>query len=100
MRLSYRVELRVQANFSAPTFEPAHEACAGKRAARSVQLSQLQLRGSTSISGLQASSPRSELSAKRAAKNVIAFCRADRNLSSNSLASYFQSTKRKSKVVR
>ena len=35
-----------------------------------------------------------------AAKNVIDFCRADRNLSSKSLASYFESKKRKSKAVR
>ena len=54
---------------------------------------------STSISGPQATFPRGELSAKRAAKNVIGFSRADRNHSSNSLASYFQSNKRKSKVV-
>ena len=97
---AYRVELRAQANFSAPTFEPAHEARAGQRAALSVQLSQLQLRCSTSISGLQASSPRSELSAKRAAKNVFAFCQTDRNLSNKSFARYFQSKKRTSKVVR
>ena len=44
------------------------------------RLRQLQLQCSTSISSLQASSPRSELSAKRAAKNGIDFCRADRNL--------------------
>ena len=31
----YRVGLQAQANFSAPTFEPAHEARAGKRAALS-----------------------------------------------------------------
>ena len=61
---SYQVGLQAQANFSAPTFEPAHEACAGKRAALSVNLSQLQLRCSNSITGLQASSARSELSAK------------------------------------
>ena len=41
-----------------------------------------------------------ELSAKRALKNVIDFCLADRNLSSKSLASYFQSKKRNSEVVR
>ena len=35
---SYRVELRAQANFSAPTFEPAHVARTGKRAALSVPL--------------------------------------------------------------
>ena len=34
----YRVGLRAQANFSAPTFEPAHEARAGKHAALSVYL--------------------------------------------------------------
>ena len=62
------------------------------------RFSQLQLRCSTSISGPQASSPRSELSAKRAVANVIDFCRADRNLSSKSLACYFQSKKRKSEV--
>ena len=60
-------------NVSAPTFEPVHEARAGHCAALSVQLSQLQLRCSTSTSGPQASSSRSELSAKQAAKNVIAF---------------------------
>ena len=59
----YRVGLQAQANFSAPTFEPAHEARAGKRAALSVNLSQLQLRCSNSITGSQASSSRSELSA-------------------------------------
>ena len=59
----YRVGLRAQANFSAPTFEPAHEARAGKRAALSVYLSQLQLRCSNLITGPQASSSRSELSA-------------------------------------
>ena len=59
-----RVGLQAQANFSAPTFEPAHEARAGKRAALSVNLSQLQLRCSNSITGPQASSSRSELSAK------------------------------------
>ena len=42
----------------------------------------------------------SELSAKWAVKNVIVFGRADQNLSSKTLASYFQSKKRKSKVVR
>ena len=99
-RGSYRVGLQAQANFSAPTFEPAHEARAGKRAALSVYLSQLQLRCSNSITGLQASSSRSELSAKWAAKNVIAFCRADRNLSSKTLARYIQSKKRTSKVIR
>ena len=60
-------------------------------------------RGATrcsSISGPQASYPRSELSAKRAAKKVIDFCSADRNLSSKSLAGYFQSKKRKYKVVK
>ena len=97
---SYRVGLRAQANFSAPTFEPAHGARAGKRAALSVYLSQLQLRCRNSITGPQASSFRSELSPKWAAKNVIAFCRADRNLSSKSLARYIQSKKHKSKVLR
>ena len=43
-------------------------------------LSQLQLRCSNLFTGPQASSHRGELSAKRAAKNVIGFCRADRNL--------------------
>ena len=33
---AYRVGLRAQANFSTPTFEPAHEARAGQRAALSV----------------------------------------------------------------
>ena len=98
-KLTYRVELRAQANFSGPTFEPAHESRAAQRAALSVQLSQLQLRYSTSISGPQARSSRSEPSAKWAAKNVFAFRRADRNLSSKSFASYFQSKKRKSKVA-
>ena len=42
---------------------------------------------------------RSELSAKQAAKNAIDFCQADRNISSKSLASYFQSKKRKSKLL-
>ena len=96
----YQVGLRAQANFSAPTFEPAHEARAGKLTALSVYSSQLQLRCSNSITGPQASSSSSELSAKRAAKNVIALCRADRNRSSKSLAGYIQSKKRKSKVVR
>ena len=94
--LSYQVGLQAQAIFSARTFEPAHEARAGKRAALSVNLSQLQLRCSNSITGPQASSSRSELSAKWAAKNVIAFCRADRNISSKILARYIQSKKRKS----
>ena len=75
-------ELRANANFSAPTIEPAHEVHVGQRAALLVQLSQLQVRCSISISGPQARSPRSELSAMRAANNVIAFSRADRNLSS------------------
>ena len=100
MKNTYRVGLRAQANFSAPTFEPAHGARAGKRAALSVYLSQLQLRCSNSITGPQASSFRSELFPKWAAKNVIAFCRADRNLSSKSLARYIQSKKHKSKVLR
>ena len=60
----YREGLQAQANFSAPTFEPAHEARAGKRAALSVNLRQLQLRCSNSITGPQASSCRSELSAE------------------------------------
>ena len=34
---SYRLGLRAKANFSAPTFEPAHEAGAGQRAALLVQ---------------------------------------------------------------
>ena len=80
--MTYRVGLRAQANFSARTFKPAREANAGQRAALSVQLSQLQLRCGTSISCLQASSPCSELSAERAMKNVIAFWRVGRNLSS------------------
>ena len=42
----------------------------------------------------------SELSTKWTAENVIAFCRADRNLSCKSLANYSQSKKHKSKVVR
>ena len=97
---SYRVGSRAQANFSPPTFKPVHGARAGQCAALSVQLSQLQLRCSPLISGPQASSSSGELSAKRATKNVIDFCRADRNLTSKSLASYFQSKKRKSEVVR
>ena len=51
-------------------------------------LSQLQLRCSNSITGPQASSSRSELSAKWAAKSVIAFCQADRNLSSKRLDTF------------
>ena len=51
----YRVGLQAQANFSALTFEPAHEARAGKRAALSV---------AAAITGPQASSSRGELSAK------------------------------------
>ena len=97
---SYRVGLLAQANFSAPTFEPAHEARAGKRAALSVYSSKLQLRCSNSITGPQESSSRSELFAKWATKNVIAFCWADRNLSSKSLARYIPRRKRKSKVLR
>ena len=72
--IAYRVGLRAKANCSAPTFEPAHEARAWQRAALSFQLSQLQLRCSTSISGPQASSLRSELSVVRTAENVISFC--------------------------
>ena len=34
---TYRVALQAHANFSAPTFKPAHEARAGQRAALSVQ---------------------------------------------------------------
>ena len=56
---TYRVGLQSQANFSAPTFEPAHETRAGKHAALSVYLSQLQLRCSNLITGPQASSSRS-----------------------------------------
>ena len=37
VRHSYRVGLQVQANFSAPTSEHAHDAHAGQRAALSVQ---------------------------------------------------------------
>ena len=86
-------------------FSPDFRACArsprwATRCSFAVQLSQLQLRCSTSISGPQASSLRSERSAERAGESVIAFCLADRNLSSKSLANYFQSKKRKSKVVR
>ena len=40
------------------------------------------------------------LSVKQAAKSVIDFCQADRILSCKSLASYFQSKKRKSEVVK
>ena len=61
---AYRVGLLAQANFSGPTFESAHEARAGKRAALSVYLSQLQLRCSNSITDPQASSSRSEFSGK------------------------------------
>ena len=46
-------------------------------------------------SGPQASSLRRERFAERAGKNVIAFCLADRNLSSTSLANFFQSRKKK-----
>ena len=45
-------------------------------------------------------SPRRKLFAKRAARNVIDFCLADWNLSSKSLACYFQSKKHKSKAAR
>ena len=57
---TYRVGLRAQTNFSAPTFEPVHETGAGQRAALLFSLSQLQLRWSNSISCPQASSPQSE----------------------------------------
>ena len=60
------------------------------------RFSQLQLRCSTSICDHQPSSPLRELFAK----NVINFCQTDRNLSSKSLASYFQHKKRNSEVVR
>ena len=83
------------ANFSASTFEPAHVDRARKRAALSVYLCQLQLRCSNLITGLQARSSRCKVSAKWA-KNVIAFCGADRNLSSKRLARYIQGNKRKS----
>ena len=94
--MSSRVELRAQVNYSAPTFEPVNEA----PAALLVQLSQLQLRCSTSISGPQASSPRSELSTKQAEKNVIAFCEHIEIFQVIAWTSYFQSKKCKSKVVR
>ena len=58
---TYRVGLQAQANFSAPTLEPAYEDRAGKRAALSAYLSQLQLRCSNSITGPQASSSSSVL---------------------------------------
>ena len=59
------------------------------------RFSQLQLRCSTSISGQQAISPQNEQR-----RTWLIFCRADRNISSKSLAGYCQSKKRKSKVVR
>ena len=98
--ISYRVELLAQANFSAQTFKPAHKARTGQRAALSVQSAAAAMQHLELNDGPQASSSDSELSAKRAAKNVIVFCRADQNRSSKSLASYFQSKKCKSKVVR
>ena len=85
-----------QTNISAQNFKPAHKARAGKRAALSVQSAA----AAVQHLGTQASSSCSELSAKRAAKNLIGFCRADRNLSSESLASYFQSNNCKSQVIR
>ena len=97
---TYRVELLAQANFSAQTFKPAHKARAGQRAALSVQSAAAAMQHFELNNGPQASSSHSELSAKRAAKNVIDFCWADQNRSSKSLASYFQSKKCKSKVVR
>ena len=83
---AYRVGLRAKSTFSAPTLRPAHKPALGN--ALLFWFGQLQqLRCSTFNSGPQgalrvATSPGSELSAKRAAKNVIDFCRADRNLSS------------------
>ena len=75
-------------------FSSEFQACAqsphwATRCSLALGFSQLQLQCSTSNSGPQASSPRSELSAQWAAKNVIDFCQADRNLSSKSLACYF-----------
>ena len=97
---TYRVGLRARRTFQLRLSSLRTKPALGN--ALLLRFSQLQLRCSTSNSGTspQASSPRSELSAKWAAKNVIDFCRADRNLSSTSLARYFQSKKRKSKVVR
>ena len=71
--MAYRVGLRAQANFSASTFELAHEAPALGNALL-FWFSQLQLQCGTLKSGPQVSSPRSELSAKRAAKTIIDFC--------------------------
>ena len=80
---SERVGTRAQANFSAPTFEPEQEGRAGQRAALSVQ---------SAAAAMQHLDQRSasELSAKRAAKNVNDFCPADRNLSCKILAATFR----------
>ena len=71
-RSAYRVGLWAQVNFSAPTFEPAHE---GQRAALSVQSAAAAMRPLDQRFA-------NELYAQRAAKNVIDFCRGDRNRSS------------------
>ena len=61
--------MRAQANFSAPTFEPAHEAHARQRAPLSVQSAAAAMQDLDQGSAC-------ELPPKRAAKNVIDFCRA------------------------
>ena len=87
---AYRVALLARRTFQLRLSNLRMKPALDQRAALSVQFSQLQLGYSTSISSPQASSLRSELSTKRAAENVIAFCRADRNLSSKSFANYFK----------
>ena len=92
-----QVGLRAQVNFSAPTLEPAHEARTEQSVAFSVQSASAAMQPLDHLSASELS--RNELSAKRAGKNVIDFCRADRSLLSKSLASYFQTKNRKYKVV-
>ena len=96
----YRVGSWAQAKILAPTLSLRTRPVGNGWLFR---FSQLQLQCRTSISVPQSSSPRivcSELSAKRAAKNVVDCCRADQNTSSKSLASYFKSKKCQSKVAR
>ena len=88
VRVCYRVGVRAKASFSAPTFERVYGPTLGN--ALLFRFSQLQLLCSTSICGLQASSPRSELSAERAATNVVDFCRTDQILSNFNIISTHQ----------
>ena len=102
LSIPYRVGLQAQANFSAPTFEPAHEARAGQCATLSVEsaAAAMQVLDERSTSKLLfvASSPRRK---QRRADSIFAEQIEIFQLqaSNSKIASYFQSKKRKSKLL-